>query len=790
MLLLHIGLATSAQHCDGVFTGRVTDESGDALTGAVLVLTPGGKGTVADATGSFRVDGLCPGTYTVRVYFLGYEESVFEVEIVRAVVSRLITLTEVATQLQEIVVQHHDEMLTEHATNYALVEGRELERLRGNGLAGMLSAIPGVTTLSTGPAVAKPVIHGLHSNRILILNHGIRQEGQQWGAEHAPEIDPFIASNLVVIKDASAIKYGPGALGGVIVVNPPALPEQEGVAGSLNTIYQSNGRSATIGGILEGGVPRAKGWGWRVQGSGKIAGDAHTPDYHLTNTGQRELNFSVAAGYHGEDEGFDIYLSRVSSSIGILKGTAVGSVEDLTEAMRRSVPLYTTDFSYDIGEPRQRVAHHLAKVNGHFRSRSGEWRLQYGFQHNTRQEFDIRTAGLSGVPAMDLSLKTHTLDTDWETIHSKKRTVAVGVNLMYQDNDNIQGTQRIPFIPDFNSVSAGAFAVAKVFLNDLTLDLGARLDYRDFVVRGYDFRNALYGAEYNFLSPSATVGGIWKPRKGEELRLGISSAWRPPQVSELFSLGTHQSTASVEYGLLLDDETNEVRPASDLKAERALKAVITYSRVLGSFVVEITPFANYLSNYLYLRPYGVTTTVRGVYPYFRYRQTDALFVGGDFAGHLFLNEFTVMPKASFLWARDVGNDDILPFVPPSRYEILLRYDLPFVRALRGLYVESSLRYIDKQRHAPRVLTVEQITGSPTGGDQVTGSLFDFAPPPDGYTLVDLGAGISLQSETNRLDLRIALENLLDVRYRDYTNRLRYYADEVGRNFVISMKYIF
>ena len=133
-----------------------------------------------------------------------------------------------------------------------------------------------MNSIQTGPGIFKPVIHGVHSQRVLILNHGIRQEGQQWGAEHAPEIDPFIASDVVVVKDASSIKYGTDAIGGVIVVNPAPLPENAAdFGGSVSTIAQSIGRSGTFSGMLEGGIKAHEGWGWRVQGT--ISGACSAP---------------------------------------------------------------------------------------------------------------------------------------------------------------------------------------------------------------------------------------------------------------------------------------------------------------------------------------------------------------------------------------------------------------------------------------------------------------------------------------------------------------------------------
>ncbi len=720
----------------------------------------------------------------------------FELEI-SGRTKRNIHISEVASELNEVVVVgHHDASQTEYANNFVQLDEKQLAESAGKSLGEALKDVSGVNSIQTGPGIFKPVIHGVHSQRILILNYGIRQEGQQWGAEHAPEIDPFIASNIVVIKDASAIKYGTDALGGVIVVNPPELPTEPTLGGTVQTVLQSNGRGATLSGMLEGGIKKLTGWGWRVQGTAKKIGDFNTPDYSLTNTGIRELNFSTSTGYHKGNVGIDIFFSHFQTEIGILKGTSIGNVNDLIIAMERDVPQYTTSFSYKISEPRQEVSHNLLKLNGHLKTEKGEWKWQYGFQNNNRREFDIRKGDLSKIPAIDLKLNTHTLETEWEATHTERRTTSFGVNGMYQDNSNIPGTQRIPFIPDFNTISAGLFGITKLYRNAWVIDAGIRYDFRHYEVKGYDFKNTLYNTSFSFNNVSATTGATVKLRKNQTLNLNLSSAWRPPHVAELFSLGTHQSAAAIEYGLLLNDSTNEVMNITDVnfKNEQALKFVSTYQRHWNTFSFEVSPYANYIFNYIYLRPTGVTRNVRGVYPYLRYTQTDALFLGIDIsATWQAFAHLKVIPKVSLLRASDEGNNDYLVFIPSNRYEAAMRYESPVLSGLRNFYIESKIKYVAKQNRAPRVLTVREIIEDqeqhidPFQNDK---SNFDFMAAPDGYWLWNLAAGISLKGKKTQYDFRIASENTLNTTYREYTNRFRYYADDLGRNIIFSLKCIF
>lgn len=780
--------------CNSVLSGKVIDDKGEVLIGAALILDPSYKGTTTDSNGDFELKQICAGNYHLTVQYLGYMEKVFEIAI-EGKVEITVTLQPDVETLREVVVEEKPEHL-ETAQNYTVLSGEKLAETAGKSLGESLTEIAGVNTIQAGPGIFKPVIHGVHSQRVLILNHGLRQEGQQWGAEHAPEIDPFIASNIVVVKDASSIKYGTDALGGVVIVNPAELPVTAGIGGTLNLIGQSNGRSGTVSGLLEGGIKNADGWGWRLQGTGKRAGDYHAPNYSLTNSGVRELNFSTATGYHKDGKGFEVFFSHFSTELGVLKGTSISNIDDLLVAMEREPPQFTTDFSYDISEPRQQVSHNLLKVSGHMETDGGEWRLQYGFQNNNRKEFDIRKGNLAGVPSIDLQLNTHTIEAEWETPHSKAIELCIGLNGMYQNNLNIPGTQRIAFIPNYVNFSGGVFGVAKFIRDKWVFDLGGRYDYRYYNAKGFDFKNSRYDESLSFDNVSLTAGATTQIDPNQSLAINLSTSWRPPHVAELYSLGTHQSAAAIEYGLLLNDTTNEVMNIKDVpfKIERALKAVSTYKRQWRNFQMEASGFANYIFNYIYLRPGGITQNLRGTYPYFRYAQTDAFFVGADFTGVWNVSKrIIVSPQISLIRASDARNRDFLTFIPANKYEVKFRYEEPTDFILKRFFLETKLRYVARQGRAPRVITPRQIVAAGEQGVDLFSSnnqIFDFKEAPDAYALLNISAGFSISREKVRYDIRMSAENALNTSYREYTNRFRYYADEIGRNVVLSLKCIF
>jgi len=778
------------QPCDLTIKGRVfADKNGPLMNADVLIPTLS-RGVTTDSQGAFVIGDLCPGDYVVEVHYVGYETAVLRIAVPQKDPAEFKMVVE-SKNLQEVVVQEKLEQV-ERSANYSVLDGAKLNETAGKSLGESLKALPGVNTIQSGPGIFKPVIHGVHSQRVLILNHGIRQEGQQWGAEHAPEIDPFIASNIVVVKDAGAIKYGTDALGGVIVVNPAPLPEEPGLGGSINTIVQSNGRSGTVSGMLEGGIKKMEGWGWRVQGTAKRAGDYHAADYLLTNTGVKEYDFSAAAGYHSENFGTEIFFSHFQTELGILRGSAVSNLDDLIVATETEPPIGTTDFSYDINPPRQEVKHNLLKVNSHWSRAGGEWRFQYGYQSNFRKEFDIRRGDLSSLPAIDLELRTNTLEVEYETVNASGQLFCFGVNGMYQDNRNVPGTQRIPFIPNYTSFSGGPFVVGKFILKDWTLDVGTRYDVRTYDVVGFDFTNRRYTSNLVFHNVSFSAGVARPLGEHQNIKLNLSSAWRPPHVAELYSLGTHQSAAAIEYGLLLNDSTNEVMDISAVpfQLEQALKAVATYQYNTERVRFEATMYVNTIFNYIYLQPRGVTTNIRGTFPYFRYTQTDALFAGLDAELDYAMNDrFSVNTRLSLLSATDIRNDDYLVFIPANRLEVSMRYQA----AKSKLYVEPKINMVAQQYRAPRVITIRDFQEAITSGqDPLGGSTenFDFMEAPPAYLLVGVAVGSSWPVGKGRFDVRLAAENLLNRSYREYTNRLRYYADDIGSNFSFSLKYIF
>ena len=767
--------------CQKSISGFVKDEnSGETIPFATLQLKSPQftRSAISKENGAFSFEKLCKGSHVLEVRFTGYKIYTKTIHLTDSDLAINISLETETTSLGEVLVEGEKAKeivsLQEHSVSEA-----ELAQSRGETLGQALRDITGVNTLQTGPTIAKPVIHGLHSNRILILNNGIRQEGQRWGQEHAPEIDPFVATNLSLIKGAAAVKYGSDAIGGVILVNPPDLPGQAGIHGGINLVRASNNGLYASSGLIEGGVKGLGGFGWRLQGTYKKAGDARAADYRLTNTGVREFNYSLGIGYHRDGLGAEIFFSSFDTKIGILRSAHIGNLTDLQNAIGSARPLYIDDFSYNIDQPKQEVKHQLLKANFHWDIETlGDFKVLYGFQKNQRKEFDIRRGNRSGIAALSLELATHTVDLDLDLLPIGRWKGDVGVSLMYQLNENVPGTGIRPLIPDFENFTVGGHLIERYVREKYELEFGVRYDFKHYLVKKFDSNNELIKPKFDFNNITGSVGAVFYAGENLTFRTNLGTAWRAPHVNELYSEGLHHGSATIEEG------------DPHLKSEKAIKWINNINLIGSKVDLDISIYYNYIQDYIYLRPEDIALTIRGAFPVFRYRQTDASFVGLDMDfRYSFLPNVDWINKLSLIKAQDESTNSPLINIPANRLQSGVTYKIAKARHLKDIFFSLSAHVVDKQRNAPRVVTIEEIRTAQTSETSLfteVRSVFDLLEPPAGYVNVDLTMGFHIPFKGLDMGFIFSMENALNNSYRDYMNRLRYYADDIGRNFSLKI----
>jgi iron complex outermembrane receptor protein len=648
------------QGCTLTLEGRVVDaHDGGPLAFAEVRIASLGRTVQANEDGAYRIAGLCPGTYLLQVAHIGC-----------GTVEQRITIDK--DERRDLRLEHHEHELKQvevlrarpdedvgHARDGLDREG--MEKAAGRTLAEMLAGMPGVTVLQTGPTIGKPVIHGLSGNRVLTLNQGVRQEDQQWGTEHAPTIDPLSSDRITVVKGAAAVQYGSEAMGGVVVTEPVDLPREAGLGGEVRLLGVSNGMGGGASGTLQGGVTGVRGLGWRVQGSGRYLGDSEAPDYVLSNTGVREAGLSSAAGYADHRWDLDAFYSRFVRELGILRASHIGNLTDLNNAIDSQEPWYVAERTYAIGAPRQTVDHHLVKAEvARAVGERGRLQATYAYQADSRQEYDVRRGGRSDTPAIDLFLATHTGELVFKHWLGGKVHGRAGANVLHQLNENVPGTGVRPLIPNYRKRTAGLFVLEHVPIDDrLELEAGARAEATDLYVAMYTANDVLVVDEPVFRNGAVSAGFNWSVRDSTRLRFNVSSAFRPPNIAELYSSGLHHGSAAIEEG----------DPA--LGSERSLKAVLDleHAPTASALQVHATVHASRNNSFIYLRPTGVRLTVRGAFPVYSHVATDAAIWGGDLLVTWRMTaRWSSTLKGSTVRARDLVQDEWLFGMPADRME--------------------------------------------------------------------------------------------------------------------------
>ena len=743
----------------------VEDKAGQPLPSAVVHFV--GKHFVSDAKGRVNISNLAKGKYPIKVNYLGFLDYEAIVAI-PAVNPYKVVMQEEVNQLAGTTLIGH---VAKPVTASVAIDKPKLLQKSGEELAKVLTTVAGVSMIQTGATIAKPVIHGLHSNRILILNNEVRQEGQQWGADHAPEIDPAVADKITVIKGADAVRYGSDALGGVVVIAPNQLPYGDGLHGQLSPSFASNGRKSATTLKLESGLPGLLHWAWRVQGTLKRSGDIHTADYMLNNTAAAEANFSAAIGMRQEAGSAELFYSRYENESGVFYGSHIGNLDDLLARFEIGRPLTTYPFSYSIEAPKQKVIHHLLKAKAYyFLPFGGKLTAQYAFQKDIRQEFSVRRLDRTRIPALNMWLTTHLAEVFWENMDTQHWKTLVGGSFSLQDNYNQPGTGVVPVIPNFASVGYGAFAIEKYHKDNWNAEAGLRYDYKYLSADGYDMYSQRYGGEHDFHNITYSLGGAWQATPHTALSSNIGVAWRAPQVNELYSSGLHHGAGTYNLG------------EASLSPETGAKWItsLSYTHPERGIYLTADAYVQLIKNYIYDYPTGETRTLfSGVYPIFQYTQADALFRGVDIDASLRLAQWGAFAqrlsyglRGSVVFANELKTDRYFPFIPAPR----LSQSLEWKAQPKGLFqtLEASIghTFVAKQtRFEPSQELV--------------------ATTPDAYHLFEAAIGGTIAiADQQTLSVRLSCENLFNQLYKEYTNRFRYYAHDLGRNVYLRLNYNF
>ena len=779
----------SAQDCDAILLGEVVDfHDNTPLENATINVTAKDLSTTSDKSGKFNFQNLCDGVLELEISHPDCK-------------SKFVTVTIAGDTYQKIRIEHHLEELDEvkvvgdvrkntNSSQEEKLSQAELEKFSGNSLGDALKQITGVSSLNTGANIVKPVIQGLNGSRVLILNNGVRMQDMEWGEEHAPNVDINSNQDISVIKGAGALEYGGDAIGGVIVLKPLPIVRTDSLFGKTQLNLFSNGR----GGNATTSLVKSFNSGMyiKAQGSYKLLGDLEAPDYLLSNTGIREKGVSINIGKRDFVQGWEGYYSFFDADIGILRASHIGNIDDLITSINSQQPNVINDFSYDIERPNQEVTHHLAKLNYYRRFTGfGKLNVQYDFQSNRRFEYDIRVGDDANKASLDLKLTTHTFSSTVQLDSKEGLEVKIGVLGRFQTNFANPATGVRRLIPDYDKYDFGAFAIGEYEIGaDVTLDAGVRYDfsrvdakkfYRTsrWEERGYDVEFAdlvrddlgtqlLVNPVFDYHNVSAMAGLQYDLQNDQLLRFNYALAQRAPNPSELFSDGLHHSAARIELGdLRIQSETSSKISASyELNSER--------------WGFTFAPYLNLINDFILLEPDGVEFTIRGAFPVWSYRQTNAQLVGIDFSVY---SNWTSQIRSDhqFSWVRGTDTTMDIPLINIPAAS--MRNSISYTNSdWNDFSISLESQFVFEQGRFPDNITVF----SPQQQQEIA---LDINTPPPSYHLLSLDISNKLTLfKDNDLSVGLRATNLLNTNYRDYLNRQRYFVDDLGRNISLRILY--
>jgi len=788
-ILLFLFATITMQAQESRLSVKITDTHLQPLKGATVWLSPANHQLLSDSTGNFTLNNVPFGTYSLTVTLAGYQKVSVSFNIKTSSFHLPIVMHMNQHQLKEVTVKdkHIELRKQEESLNLDVVTPAFIQRNLGGSLMKTLERLPGIKTIGIGSGQSKPLIRGLGFNRVVVIDKGVKHEGQQWGADHGLEIDQFAAGEVEVIKGAASFIYGSDAIGGAIDVKPNPLPAPYTLGGSVDLIGKTNNSHYGSSVNLYG---RKQHWFFDARATYQDYGDYRVPtnrvfvyDYavdlnhnQLRNTAGNETGLHMNTGYVNDHFRSVFYLSNISSNSGFFANAHGLEPRRVDEALHdRS--------SRDILMPSQKV-NHLKLVN-HSESQFGAHRIEMelGYQHNFRQEFSqyVNHGYMPPVYPADLKIPQD-LEREFDkqvysanlrdNITLGTHELKLGANVEQQNNE-IYGWSFL--VPAFKQFAIGAFIYDKVRLTDKILLHGAiRYDYGKIHMLGYQdwfnssstnngvtvreklVRSADLTRTFNSLVWSSGIN--YNPGGGFSLKANLGKSFRMPIAKELAANGVNYHYFSYERG------------DPSLSPEQSYQADLSLAWNDERWSVQLSPFYNYFPNYIYLNPtaehdyfYGAGNQV------FQYAQSRVRRYGGELQFKYQLSkQLSAEILGEYLQAKQLSGDKdgyTLPFSPPGS----ALFNLTWSPTLKGRLKESYLS-IDYR---------------------ITAAQNNIVPPEKktpGYRIINLQAGSKIQLYGHSIMISLQAQNLLDTKYLNHTSFYRLIElPEAGRNIILLLK---
>lgn len=771
--------------CNGKVDGHVVDATSHVPVIAASVRIENDLLATTDEAGTFLLADLCPKVVTIIVERADYKPARRTLTVPAA--GSVSVEVEMTTSGEVIEIRGKAPPPTEMRSE-AVIDGEALERNRGKSFTAALTDVPGVSELKSATGVAKPIIRGQFGRRLLLLVDDVRHRAQEWGLEHAPEIDPFTADRIRVVRGAGGVRYGSDAIGGAVLVDPPELRREPGYNGEVHLIGSSNGRGGTGAARLQGVLPSIPKLSGMFEGSIKRLAAPETPTYALANAGAFEWSAGATLGYRLKRSEYKLSARHYEADLGVCACLRVHNIDDFLAQAQAGEPVgadeYTSDFTID--RPKQHVEHDVVLARASWeREHLGTFTATYAFQRDLRREYDVvRNPDATGAQ-FNFRLMSHELSVlfehnPWHLSEHWHLRGAAGVMGLGQINEYYG----LNLIPDYTAYGAGAFATERLVGHDTEFELGARYDFlsRTASIQKIDFQRLVRSGqlgmdacgteidpakcESRYHTFTTSAGALWRFVEPWSLKGDLSIAQRAPNSDEQYINGAAPTFPVLGLG----------KP--DIGPETTFSSSITVGYTTESLKAEASVFGNVTNDYIYFAPAiddaGMPifdVTVRGSFPRFITKPINAMFYGADGGiEYAPIKQLEVGAQVSLVRGTDRDRSSPLVFVPADHYRASITYRPPDIWPLKNSFATVTGNYVARQNNFDIAA--------------------DFIPPPPAYWLL----GAEVGTETCALDQRVrfALQgaNLTNARYRDYTSLMRYFADEPGWQVWLRMSVLF
>ncbi len=223
-------------------SGRITDTSrGTRLMGVSIYIPDLNLGAASDSLGTYSIKNIPQGNYLIEVSMVGYATQVGQLTI-KGSIKKDYALSLSTTQLKEVLVTGVVSATDRQKTpiSVSVLNYRDLLENSSTNVIDAISKVPGVSAITDGPSISKPVIRGLGYNRVLTINDGVEQVDQPWFDEFGIEADPDAVNRFEILKGPASLAYGSDAISGVVNLIPERILPEGQIKGDILLNYQSN----------------------------------------------------------------------------------------------------------------------------------------------------------------------------------------------------------------------------------------------------------------------------------------------------------------------------------------------------------------------------------------------------------------------------------------------------------------------------------------------------------------------------------------------------------------------